>query len=126
MKVEFALKPTIIVNICDNALLCSLNDLLLGIEEEELPFEIKVDQTIKTATQLAYEASVESSLLVGVGCDKDEIVLHYRNLEPANFVYKIKNYQKKSSHVLRALGSNAARLVKGNPFLICDELESSF
>lgn len=126
MKLDFTAKPTIIINLVNESLEKDIEHLLLGIEEEGLPYEIKVNHTCSDSVALAYDASVESSLLVGIGCDNNEIVLHYRNLKQHEFVYKVGQYKQKSKDVLRILGSNAARLVKGNPFTVCEDFESSF
>jgi len=61
-------------------------------------------------------ASHESSLLVGIAANKQDIVLHYRNLPKEKYVYRIKQYDSVGNRELRLLGTNAARLVKGVPF----------
>lgn len=88
-------------------------ELMLGIEEEGIPYEVHgLDN--KDAVELGYQASIESKLGVGLGVSKEMIVLHYNKLEENSPLYKIST--KSNDAKLRALGSNAARLVVKMPF----------
>ena len=76
------------------------DEVLLGIEEEGIPFRI---QHIPSGEVIdsAWLAARQSPLLVGIACDQEKLIVHYKNL-PAS--------------ARRSIGSNAARLVKGIPF----------
>ena len=86
------------------------NEVLLGIEEEGIPFRI---QHIPSGEVIdsAWLAARQSPLLVGIACDQEKLIVHYKNLPPsAPLMYQQDN------HARRSIGSNAARLVKGIPF----------
>ena len=87
--------------------------LLLGIEEEGIPYEV-LECEENDAIKLGYSASLDSIIGVGVGVSKENIVLHYNRLQEDCPVYTIKT--KNSKETLRALGANAARLVIRMPF----------
>lgn len=91
----------------------TLAPLLYGMEEEEIPFEIIDLDSGCDLCQAAYQASVQSSLSVGLAINRNHAILHYRNL-PENeplFEIDIQNVLE-----VMKLGTNAARLVKGIPF----------
>lgn len=91
-----------------------IEQLLYGLEEEAVPFEIHKGDN-ETAINLSYQAAYTSKLGVGVGMGKDQLaVLHYEKLKKEAPIFQM-NIQDKSLS-LRALGVNAARLVKGMPF----------
>ena len=86
--------------------------LLNGIEEEQIPVAIK-NISINDVVSRAYQAALSSRLSVGIACEGNRYVVHYRNLPEKKplFDYVIDNDEK-----LRNLGANASRLVKGIPF----------
>jgi len=88
-------------------------DLLWGIEEEGIPFEV-IEEDGADCKQLANQASKASQFSVGIGIDKNHIALHYERLSPYDPLFIIEF----NSHalVLRELGETAARLVKKVPF----------
>lgn len=90
------------------------SDLLLGIEEEGIPYEMKASDE-ESVVELGYKAAQDSRLDVGLGISHGGfVVLHYVKLNRDKPLFKINiNLEGKK---LRALGSNAARLVKGMPF----------
>lgn len=90
------------------------SDLKWGIEEEGIPFEIKNIEE-ESAIVLGYEAAKNSRLDVGIGIGSDRsVVLHYVKLKEDSPLFEVNI--KSSDICLRALGSNAARLVKRMPF----------
>lgn len=97
-----------------------------GIEEEGIPFKFIPIDDEDSVIECAHRASQESPLLVGIACDKKDLVLHYRNLPVDRFMYRIKDYHSVSKRDLRLFGSNAARLVKGIPFKESSVLDTSF
>lgn len=91
----------------------NFRELMLGIEEEGIPFEIHGMEG-NDAVSLGYQASLESNLGVGLGISKDSIVLHYNKLDEDCPIYNVS--LKSSLEKIRSLGSNAARLVIRMPF----------
>ncbi|ALR77212.1 glycerol dehydratase reactivase beta/small subunit family protein [[Enterobacter] lignolyticus] len=89
------------------------NDVLLGIEEEGIPFVIQ-PQDDSDVTRSAWLAARRSPLLVGIACDRETLVVHYKNL-PASAPLFTLTYRQNSLD-RRRTGNNAARLVKGIPF----------
>lgn len=90
-----------------------LREVLYGIEEEQIPYEsteIPESDTIKRA----YEAAESSRLSVGLAFDQEKVVVHYRDLAEDQPLF-ITN-RTDGQAMLRQLGNNAARLVKGVPF----------
>lgn len=106
----------------------SLKQVGFGMEEEGIPFE----KSIKEAginlplVELAHQASQASPLSVGLAIDQKRLYLHYRNLKKEDFLYCLSDYSHKPKGILRVLGSNAARLVKGSPLIKHEALEKSF
>ncbi|ELD0413633.1 glycerol dehydratase reactivase beta/small subunit family protein [Escherichia coli] len=89
------------------------NEVLLGIEEEGIPFRI---QHIPSGEVIdsAWLAARQSPLSVGIACDQEKLIVHYKNL-PASAPLFTLTYQQ-DNHARRSIGTNAARLVKGIPF----------
>ncbi|MBM6869429.1 glycerol dehydratase reactivase beta/small subunit family protein [Pseudoflavonifractor phocaeensis] len=87
--------------------------LLHGIEEEGIPFQM-LDEQKGDAVALAWEASHQSRLEVGVGLDHDTLALHYGKLKADQPLFTIS--ARSPEEQVRAIGANAARLVKKMPF----------
>ena len=92
------------------------SDVLLGIEEEGIPFVIRETHSTDIIHN-AWLAACQSPLLVGIGCDQEKLVVHYKNLPTSAPLFTLM-YQQ-NSHDRRSIGNNAARLVKGIPFREC-------
>lgn len=108
-------KPVIHVYYCRQMkdISCFLQ-LMFGMEEEGVPCFIEAHEE-KTALELGYKAAESSSLDVGIGIGEDEtVILHYAKLKREEPLFQINLCGDKAR--LRALGANAARLVKGVPF----------
>ncbi len=88
-----------------------IQHLLYGMEEEEIPSEIK-GTVKKDIIQAAYEQAIMSPLSVGIAVDKKQAVLHFKNLPEKEPLFIVENDQE----AMMTLGKNAARLVKGIPF----------
>lgn len=58
------------------------DEVLLGIEEEGIPFRI---QHIPSGEVIdsAWLAARQSPLLVGIACDQEKLIVHYKNLPPS-------------------------------------------
>ena len=97
-----------------------MKQILFGIEEEGIPFETTfVDKG--DAKALAYEACRKSILGVGIGVTEREVALHYEKLDPEAPLFEIAAGSPEEK--LRAVGTNAARLVKKMAFRIIGEQE---
>lgn len=92
-----------------------LQPMLLGIEEEQIPYQLvsSSDSTGATVVERAYDAAVASRLSVGVAYDQQQIVVHYKNLAPEAPLF---TEPITTATETRIIGANAARLVKGVPF----------
>lgn len=92
----------------------AVREIALGIEEENVPYNIKEEKDTTNAVVLGYKAAQASHLGVGIGVNRNEIALHFNKLNEDEPLFRIPfttNQEK-----LRAVGSNAARLVKRMPF----------
>lgn len=92
-----------------------LSNIFWGIEEEEIPF-ILTPMGEDDAEFLGSNASKNSKLGVGIGISKKEVTLYQEKLEMDKPLFRY-NIDSDES-ILRALGVNGARLIKGNPFII--------
>jgi len=88
-------------------------EVLLGIEEEGIPFVIQ-RQRDGDVVQSAWQAARQSPLLVGIACDRETLVVHYKNLPTSAPLFTLTYRQNSLDR--RSTGNNAARLVKGVPF----------
>lgn len=89
-----------------------ISQVLLGIEEEGLPFTLEEKQ-YSSALELGYKAAEGSHLGVGIGI-ADEVVLHFIKLKESAPIFRIASMNEEQN--LRNIGANAARLVKRMPF----------
>lgn len=108
-------KPAIFVCYTKQASDEVLKNILHGIEEEGIPVELKgipEGNLIKAA----YTAACQSPLSVGITCNRESAVLHYKHLQESSPLFHYSSIYSQSSATLRNLGTNAARLVKGLPF----------
>ena len=101
---------------CDHLSLADFSGVLLGIEEEGIPYDLQAEHCADVL-ELAHNASLDSRLGVGVGISKEGVVLQYEKLDKAAPLFRIKFYQ---TDQFRNIGSNAARLVKKMPFRSLD------
>jgi len=93
----------------------SFVDLLNGIEEEGIPFVIE-DSDLSDVAALGFEAANSSNLSVGLGLTSESIALHFDKLPEASPLFVLS--RELDRHSIRALGMNAARLVKRMPFVL--------
>jgi len=92
----------------------TFNDVLFGIEEEGIPYEVKKQKGLDSS-MLSYRAAQDSRLAVGIGIHKSgKITLTFNKLkeEEPLFVTNLSSEE----NTLRNLGANAGRLVKGIAF----------
>lgn len=88
-------------------------EVLWGIEEEGIPWHWQTSPE-SDVTASAWLAANQSALLVGIACDSQRLVIHYRNLPASTPLFTL--LQQAEIQARRYAGSNAARLVKGIPF----------
>ncbi len=89
-----------------------IRDILLGAEEEGVPVEVTRSGELNPLV-LAHEASEASVLGVGVGVSLDFVVITTEKLpESRPYIARFLNAGEASD---RALGANAARIVKRLP-----------
>ena len=67
---------------CDHLSLADFSGVLLGIEEEGIPYDLQAEHCADVL-ELAHNASLESRLGVGVGISKEGVVLQYEKLDKA-------------------------------------------
>ena len=69
------------------------NEVLLGIEEEGIPFRI---QHIPSGEVIdsAWQAARKSPLLVGIACDREKLIVHYKNLPASALLFTLMYQQR--------------------------------
>lgn len=105
-------RPTIRVRLSDRIPDSRIVEVLHGIEEEGVPVEV-THHPEQNPLQLAHDASLESRLGVGIGIGLDFVVITTEKL-PAERPYLVENLNRADASD-RAVGANAARLVKRMP-----------
>lgn len=104
--------PAIVITVINDC--ASLwHEVLLGIEEEGIPFLLQ-HHPAGDVVDSAWQAARSSPLLVGIACDRHSLVVHYKNLPASAPLFTLMHHQ--DSQAQRNIGNNAARLVKGIPF----------
>lgn len=71
--------PAIVISLTSSTPEAIWHQVLLGIEEEGIPWQWQQDDDAD-AVQRAWQAATRSPLLVGLACSADEIIVHFRNL----------------------------------------------
>ena len=112
--------PAILVFKTPSAASEVIREILLGIEKEGITAEVR-EQPSGPLLDLAKAAADGSSLNVGIAASSTEVILHHRDL-PLNSPLFLLGTGKLTQVNLRCLGMNAARLVKGNPLALNDDL----
>lgn len=104
-------KPNIRILISPDAPQAALRQLTYGMEEEGIPWEQGTRERMD-ALAMAWEGAQASRLEVGVGLDRQNVVLHYSKLGQDQPLYRV---PARAADQVRILGANAARLVKKLP-----------
>lgn len=104
-------KPTVHVLCSSDVPKNALQQLLYGLEEEGIPWEIWTAEE-EDALMLAWNGAQASRLGVGVGMDRQSVVLNMSKLAQEKPLFQI---PIQSVEQARILGANAARLVKKLP-----------
>jgi hypothetical protein len=98
----------------------SIQPVLWGLEEEGIPFKIN-EVSGGSMTGFAKEAADSSPLRVGIGIGgSGEVVLHHHDLPAGSPLFRLST-KPWDPVQLRRMGTNAARLVKGQPLVIGEE-----
>ncbi|WED28698.1 glycerol dehydratase reactivase beta/small subunit family protein [Vibrio sp. DW001] len=111
-------KPTILIMTQNGELESHWSQVLFGMEEEGIPYQIKKGKADYSIEEQAYEAAHQSALAVGIASTNEEIVVHYKNLSKQQPLFRKAYHDVTNPFQLRNIGCNAARLVKGIPFKI--------
>ncbi len=92
-----------------------------GLEEEGIPCERRENapgDMVLAASRAARSSRINVGLAIGAGPDGMlTAVLHHRDLAQAHPLFKLSTRELGLTALYR-LGQNAARLVKGNPFIM--------
>lgn len=92
----------------------ALREISAGLEEEGVPCQVVAHAAVDgTAAALAHGAARTSPVGVGLGLDARHACLHLPQLAPDAPLVSLQ--LPHDAERLRALGHNAARLVKGAP-----------
>lgn len=97
-----------------------VSPIFRGLEEEGIPARLDEKEN-RSAVALAKAAADCSMLNVGIGITNNEVVLHHRDL-PRPEPLVVLGSEEMTRGNLRRMGANAARLVKGNPLIMPDNL----
>ena len=92
-----------------------IKTILCGIEEEEIPF-ILIPDDGDDVKVLGDKAAKSSKLGVGIGISSNRVTLYQEKLSIEKPLFECS--LNSSDYTLRAIGTNVARLIKGNPFII--------
>jgi hypothetical protein len=111
-----AKKPEIVI-LEDRADQGILREICAGIEEEGLFYRIEKTEVVMDPGMLAHKAAEESILGAGIGIVLSHAVLTFDKLPAEHPLFQLeeKDLMKGRSRA-RALGKNAARLVRRQPF----------
>ncbi len=105
-------RPTIRVHCHDRVSEEQLAELLLGIEEEGVPYQVSSHAELNPL-DLAHQAALDSRLGVGIGISLNYAVVTLEKL-PKERPY-IASFWNENAEADRLFGSNAARIVKRTP-----------
>lgn len=101
-----------------------MKEVFFGIEEEGVPYELKrLNEHISDPAELAFLGAQESMVGVGIGINGDGLLaVHYQKLPKEAPLFNV-NCNIEPSFA-RIMASNAARLVKGIPFILPENFSS--
>ncbi len=117
---EYYEKPAVLIFIVPPLPEEMLSPIFWGMEEEGIPARLE-EKASEAAVTLAKIAANGSMLNVGIGINQKEAVLHHRDLPPQEPLFVLGPEGLIRTN-LRRMGANAARLVKGNPLIVPDDL----
>lgn len=115
MEREKYVKPSINVYVNSDIYSQKLMQILYGIEEEGIPYNIVIKKETD-CIDMAISGAKASKLGVGVGVDENLAIVYYDKLKTKTPLFKVS--VEDSLEEFRILGKNSARLVKRMPFYI--------
>jgi hypothetical protein len=107
-------RPAVLIYVHEAVEPDRIREMLLGIEEEGVPAQVSASSELNPL-ELASSASIASRLGVGVGVSLGYVVVTTEKL-PARRPYLAGRVDAGPDHA-RAMGANAARIVKRMPLL---------
>ena len=119
---QVAQKPAVNLVVLGEAPPGFLQALENGLEEEGIPFEMwdsQENDAVLAASQAAKASRINVGLCIKAasGSAITGVVLHHRDLPEKRPLFHL-TWEEVSTESLNRLGRNAARLVKGNPFIM--------
>ena len=114
--IQERIKPTVHVRCAEDTPQEVLRQLQYGMEEEGIPWEAAAGSSGRPPRPGTGRRP--SRLEVGIGLDRQALVLHYSKLEREQPLFRIP--ANSGMETVRALGANAARLVKKLPLKALD------
>ena len=106
-------RPCIVV-VIDKPDKIILKQLLAGIEEEGIPYEVNTVNCLELF-KITHKAALYSRMGVGVGINGNRVMLHYSKLKSDKPIFDV-NLNRYIKETARSIGNNAARLYKIMPF----------
>ncbi len=120
---EVAQKPAVNIIIAGPVDETMVQAVEYGLEEEGIPYERRAPSNPDNAMASASQGAKASRINVGVCIQSKNgtltAVLHHRDLAEQKPLFMLEHSQI-SMDALDRIGRNAARLVKGDPFLMAD------
>ena len=116
MAVTEIIRPAIPIRHTSQAPQKVLKSLQYGMEEEGVPCEFTTASG--DAVSIAFEASKGSRFDVAVGVDGTNVVLHHAKFASDKPLFMIST--RATDDMLRAIGADAARIVKRLPLKVID------
>lgn len=116
VRAYFESKPSILISMESSELPKIWQEVLFGIEEEGIPYQLLTENTADDVILRAYSAAQTSALAVGMACTNNKMIVHHKNLPEQQPLFNMEASELTDKVALRALGNNAARLIKGIPF----------
>ena len=103
-------------------------DIVYGIEEEGIPYQINYtvyDKNINddTLIKYAFEQARKSKLSLGIVVANNKAVFHFSKLKEQNPLFILDNLENTKREQKRTYGSNIARIVKGIPLKDINEID---
>ncbi|STT56397.1 propanediol dehydratase reactivation factor small subunit [Klebsiella pneumoniae] len=91
-----------------------------GIEEEGIPFVLQ-PQTGGDLIHHAWQAAQRSPLQVGIACDRERLIVHYKNLPASTPLFSLMYHQNRlapAKHWQQCGSSRQRDPISGSPCLI--------
>lgn len=97
-----------------------LDEIKYGLEEEQVPYQIKEFLSQDNPVYSAHQVAADSIFGVGISCLRNGIVLHLHNFlqERPLFYLSDQNCNLKNA---RIIGLNAARIIKKKPLVLIND-----